>query len=225
MKHDAHCPESPTGAHHYDMSWPEPGVYQGVCRYCGHRRYEDANLGLGRDDARTRVCGRYAARQEMAETNGDTPEEETMVEIQIPKFKPGVQGNTAKGRFYGEHFDQIRSDLATLGKAETIRKWGMSEAWLYDHFVKGDPNVIRRNGRNTHRREPQPAQPVVTTNADRGDHVAHGIPDDGDGKFTNLPIASGPLPPWRNDWQPDVQIEWLRSARDIEVARIEAVKK
>ncbi len=44
-KHNGRCPQSPAGAHHYDMSWPEPGVYQGVCRYCGHRKQEDANLG------------------------------------------------------------------------------------------------------------------------------------------------------------------------------------
>jgi len=51
MKHNPHCEKSPTSAHHYDMSWPEPGVYQGVCRYCGHRKQEDANLGM--DGAKT----------------------------------------------------------------------------------------------------------------------------------------------------------------------------
>jgi hypothetical protein len=33
------------------MEWPEPGVYQGVCKYCGAVRHEDANLGM--DGAKT----------------------------------------------------------------------------------------------------------------------------------------------------------------------------
>ncbi|MFA5637183.1 MAG: hypothetical protein WC977_14905, partial [Anaerovoracaceae bacterium] len=77
VKHNGRCPQSPTGAHWWVMSWPEPCVYIGTCKWCGMVKHEDANLGLGHDDARTRLCGRYAARQEMAETNGDTPEEET----------------------------------------------------------------------------------------------------------------------------------------------------
>lgn len=46
MKHKPHCEKSPTGAHWWVMSWPEPGVYQGVCKYCGHEKQEDANLGM-----------------------------------------------------------------------------------------------------------------------------------------------------------------------------------
>ncbi len=41
------CENSPTGAHWWVMSWPEPGVYQGVCKYCGAIKHEDAFLGLG----------------------------------------------------------------------------------------------------------------------------------------------------------------------------------
>jgi hypothetical protein len=171
----------------------------------------------------------------MAETNGDTPEEETMVEIQIPKFKPGVQGNTAKGRFYGEHFDQIRSDLATLGKAETIRKWGMSEAWLYDHFVKGDPNVIRRKARE---RPARVTAPVSTGAAVRAAEELLGMPAGsvatealGTPQTPQQTTQQAPgnghslLPTWRDEWTPEVQVEWLMTLRDIEVARIEAVKK
>ena len=249
VKHNGRCPQSPTGAHWWVMSWPEPCVYIGTCKWCGMVKHEDANLGLGRDDARTRVCGRYAARQEMAEieTRGDTPEEETMGEIQIPEFKPGVQGNTAKGRFYGAHFDQIRSDLATLGKAETIRKWGMSEAWLYDHFKGLDPNLIRRKARTRPERVTAPvstgaavraaeellgmpagsvtAQTVaVTTNAEGDNYTAHDIPDDGDGKFAHLPVATGPLPAWNDSWTPEVQIAWLEAATAIELARTLARK-
>ena len=236
MKHNPHCEKSPTGAHHYVMEWPEPGVYQGTCKYCGHRRYEDANLGLGRDDARTRVCGRYAARQEMAEieTRGDTPEEETMGEIQIPEFKPGVQGNTAKGRFYGAHFDEIQRDLAQLGKAETIRKWGMSEAWLYDHFKGLDPNLIRRKARERPARVTAPAstgaavraaEELLGMPAGSVATEALGTPQTPQQTTQQAPDnGHSPLPPWRDDWKPDVQIEWLRASRDIEVARIAVAK-
>ena len=50
MKHNARCPQSPTGAHWRVMSWPEEGEhaggYIGTCRYCGAVRVEDANLGI-----------------------------------------------------------------------------------------------------------------------------------------------------------------------------------
>ena len=39
------CPKSPTGAHHFDMSWPE-GRYIGTCRYCNDVKEYDANLGM-----------------------------------------------------------------------------------------------------------------------------------------------------------------------------------
>lgn len=45
MKH-SHCPDSPTGAHHYIMEWPEPCVYIGTCKWCGQVKHEDAALGM-----------------------------------------------------------------------------------------------------------------------------------------------------------------------------------
>jgi len=54
VKH-AHCPESPTGAHWWVLSWPEDGEYKGeyigTCKFCGKVRVEDKNLGM--DGAKT----------------------------------------------------------------------------------------------------------------------------------------------------------------------------
>jgi len=200
------------------MEWPEPGVYRGVCRYCGAEKCEDATLGLGRDDVRTRVCGRYAAREEMAETK----QEETM-EIQIPEFPQGVAGNTAKGRFYAKHFDQIQYDLDRLGKDETIRKWRMSEAWLYDHFKGLNPNLARRKCRP---KLPHVTEPTGNDALARAVERAQELPANSIAIQSAEPHGNGhtPLPAWRDDWKPEVQVEWLMTLRDIEVARIEAAK-
>jgi hypothetical protein len=195
------------------MEWPEPGVYQGVCKYCGAVRHEDANLGLGRDDARTRVCGRYAARQEMVETNGDTPEEETMGEIQIPEFPPGQKANTAKGKFYAAHINEIRQDIATIGREGTVEKWGMSMDWTYRAVPAGKNRKPRAKMRQP-AALPAPAVPPALTEAVGANCHA---PEAGHN-------GHSPLPPWRDDWKPDVQIEWLRASRDIEVARIAVAK-
>jgi len=42
----AQCPDSPTGVHHWVMSWPE-GRYIGTCQYCNEVRDADPTLGLG----------------------------------------------------------------------------------------------------------------------------------------------------------------------------------
>ena len=50
MKHNPHCEKSPTGAHHWLMSWPAPQTYIQTCRHCGEERQADATLGMGRVD-------------------------------------------------------------------------------------------------------------------------------------------------------------------------------
>ena len=48
MKH--RCPNSPTGSHHRLMEWRDmpdgTREYWGVCKFCGHEKQEDANLGM-----------------------------------------------------------------------------------------------------------------------------------------------------------------------------------
>lgn len=86
VKHNAHCPLSPTGAHHYVMEWPEPGVYQGVCKYCGAVRHEDANLGM--------KAPRPACRQGRTSTSasgrssGCAHQGGSMLRIEIPGLPP-----------------------------------------------------------------------------------------------------------------------------------------
>ena len=46
VKHNGRCPQSPTGAHWWVMSWPEPCVYIGTCKWCGQVKHEDAALGM-----------------------------------------------------------------------------------------------------------------------------------------------------------------------------------
>jgi hypothetical protein len=65
---------------------------------------------------------------------------------------------------------------------------------------------------------------AVTTNAEGDNYTAHDIPDDGDGKFAHLPVATGPLPAWNDSWTPEVQIAWLEAATAIELARTLARK-
>lgn len=173
MKHSP-CTSSPTGAHHYVMGWPEPGVYQGVCRYCGHVKREDATLvGLGR--GHSRAYGQYATRNEAV--GNDTPEEENM---DIPQFPKGQGGNLAKGRFYAAHIDEIRRDIATIGREATAAKWGMSLDWTYRQVPAGQ----KRKARETIRPEARP----LTARANN----------------------THSLPSWSDDWSPEVQIEWLR---------------
>jgi hypothetical protein len=56
----AKCINSPTGAHHFDMSWPE-GRYIGTCRYCNEVREYDPGAAVTQEALRT---GAFMAREE-----------------------------------------------------------------------------------------------------------------------------------------------------------------
>jgi hypothetical protein len=155
---------------------------------------------------------------------------------EIPQFPSGTKGNTAKGRFYAAHFDEIRADLERLGPKAVMDKWGMSEAWLYDHFKGMNPNLVRRKGRARLEH--------VTTATDtealaRAAEQALGLPADSvvvqatpqtaqqvtqqtPGPESLTRIGSEPhgvvrLPQWNEAWNPVVQVEWLRAATTIAV--------
>ena len=160
----------------------------------------------------------------------------TETELVVPRFPPGTQGNTAKGKFYREHFDEIRADLEQLGPKAVTAKWGMSEAWLYDHFKGMNPSLVRRKGRA---RLEHVTSATDTEALARAAEQALGLPADSvvvqatpqtpqqTAQQTPCPeslTSIGPephgvvrLPLWNQAWNPVVQVEWLRAATTIAV--------
>jgi hypothetical protein len=143
--------------------------------------------------------GQYAGRskEEEQEMTIDTP-----MPV-IPDFPTGQAGNVAKGKYWSRHKDEIRRDMAALGREATAQKWGMSVDWLYRAFPAGRPRKARA------------AKPMPGTMAEV--HVARGPMDAGTGGN-----GHSPLPPWRDDWTPTVQVAWLEAATAIELARVVA---
>jgi uncharacterized protein (DUF849 family) len=56
----AKCLQSPTGAHHFDMSWPE-GRYIGTCRYCNEVREYDP---MAAETVEALRSGAFTARED-----------------------------------------------------------------------------------------------------------------------------------------------------------------
>ena len=126
----------------------------------------------------------------------ETREEPILVQGVVSS--PGdKRANWAKGRHWKAHMDEICQDVEAIGPDATREKWGMGETWLYHHGLLG-----RKATR----------EPAVAPTAEASAPAAAPTTQTG-GDGHRLPL-------WNEDWDPAVQVEWLRAWTVVECTKV-----
>ena len=208
----ARCPDG--RPHYWLMEWIDgptptsPREYWQTCKNCGKDARADETLGLGRNEGSVRFTATPAVRDEPQRAAKEDQVTET--EFQLPEFPKGTAGNMAKGRFYQEHTEEIRGDVAALGPDHAREKWGMSRTTLGRYMSDNPPRKLI-----------QPREtPKTLLAAQNAQQVPQHMPQH------TLQQVRGPqpdnghatLPPWSNDWASEVQVAWLRALAVLALA-------
>ncbi len=191
--------------HNWVVKPHSPGVGKGAClcgaaRYyptCFDKEYEEAARELNRKEAKKEVV---AQKEEVATVAGEP-------ELPPVPPRPSPWSKKAAKDYYHANREQILAEIKYYGTAETARRWGIASGTM--------TGLKRRWGQVIESRQPRVKssrrQVLKTFPGDRAGSPVKPSKE-------NVQLA---LPPWNDNWVPEVQVKWLDVFKALSLADAE----